>query len=136
MVNKAVETKYFYQDLDASGGRLNGARQYSVTFTADQLPPVRGFWSLTLYNEQHFFAPNDISRYSLGTKNKDLQYDDDGSLTIFVQADEPTASSRRANWLPAPQAADFSLFVRAYWPTEQITNGHWTPPAVQPADTP
>ena len=34
--------------------------------------------SLTLYNEHHFFAPNTINRYSLGTKNKDLQQNPDG----------------------------------------------------------
>ena len=72
-VNAPNETKYFYQDLDASGARLNGANRYTVTFAKDQTPPVHGFWSLTLYNEHHFFAPNEINRYSLGTKNKDLQ---------------------------------------------------------------
>jgi hypothetical protein len=34
------------------------------------LPPVRGFWSLTLYNEHHFFHPNGLNRYSLGARNK------------------------------------------------------------------
>src|SRR5204863_8461600 len=31
-VNKPVETKYFYQDFDSSGTRLNGSNKYSVTF--------------------------------------------------------------------------------------------------------
>ena len=38
----------------------------------EKLPPVRGFWSLTLYNEHHFFHPNELDRYSFGTKNKNL----------------------------------------------------------------
>jgi hypothetical protein len=101
-VNKPNETKYFYQDLDASGARLNGATRYTVTFGKDQLPPVKGFWSLTLYNQHHFFSPNAINRYSLGTKNKDLSLAADGSLTIYVQADEPSDPAQRANWLPAP----------------------------------
>ena len=29
-VNAPNETKYFYQDLDASGDRLNGAKRYTV----------------------------------------------------------------------------------------------------------
>jgi hypothetical protein len=69
-VNSAKETRYFYQDLDSRGERLNGGNTYAVTFSAGQLPPVEGFWSLTLYNEHHFFHPNDLKRYSLGTKNK------------------------------------------------------------------
>lgn len=43
LVNKAKETKYFYQDLDADGARLNGGNRYTVSFAKGQLPPVNGF---------------------------------------------------------------------------------------------
>jgi hypothetical protein len=69
-VNLHTETKYFYQDLDGDGQQLNGDRAYTVTFAPGQLPSVKGFWSLTLYNQHHFFSPNDMKRYSVGTKNK------------------------------------------------------------------
>ncbi len=101
----------------------------SVNFPKDQTPPVDGFWSLTLYDEHHFFVPNDIKRYSLGTKNKTLKTNPDGSLTIYVQADPPP-EAQRSNWLPAPKSADFSLFIRAYWPRTPIIDGSWTPPPV------
>jgi hypothetical protein len=130
-VNKPNETKYFYQDLDEAGGRLNGRNKYTVTFAKDALPPVKGFWSLTMYNKEHFFEPNPIKRYSVGTKNKDLKTGADGSLTVYVQADEPADPVQRANWLPAPKNEDFSLYVRSYWPEEAITSGQWTPPAVE-----
>lgn len=129
-VNAANETKYFYQDRDSSGARLNGAKRYAVTFAKGQLPPVKGFWSLTLYNQHHFFNPNDLRRYSLGTKNKSLKYNADGSLTLYVQTDAPNAE-QRDNWLPAPKGAEFSLYVRSYWPEEAITSGSWTPPPVE-----
>ena len=58
----------------------------------------------------------------------DLQQNPDGSLTIQVRADEP---DQRTNWLPAPAGKDFSLYLRAYWPQVAITDGSWTPPAVQ-----
>jgi hypothetical protein len=131
LVNSPNETKYFYQDLDRSGARLSGANRYTVTFAKDQTPPVNGFWSLTLYNEHHFFAPNELKRYSLGTKNKTLQTNADGSLTITVQADAP-GETQRTNWLPSPKG-DFSLYVRAYWPKAPVLDGSWTPPAVQKA---
>lgn len=130
LVNAPGETKYYYQDLDNAGTRLNGASRYTVTFEKDQTPPVDGFWSLTLYNEHHFFAPNPLKRYSLGTKNKTLQYAPDGSLTIYVQVDPPP-EAWRANWLPSPKDADFSLYLRAYWPKTAIIDGSWTPPAAQ-----
>jgi len=100
-----------------------------VTFEKGQTPPVNGFWSLTLYNEHHFFEPNELKRYSFGTKNKGLKYNDDGSLTIHVQA-EPPADDQVSNWLPAPKEGEFSLYIRAYWPKVAITDGSWTPPAV------
>lgn len=127
-VNKPNETKYFYQDLDGEGVQLNAGKKYTVTFAKDQLPPVNGFWSLTLYNEHHFFAPNTINRYSVGTKNRDLKSNADGSLTIYIQADPP---NEKANWLPAPKEADFVLYMRAYWPKEAISSGRWTPPPVK-----
>jgi hypothetical protein len=126
-VNKPNETKYFYLDEDTAGAQLNAGKKYVITFAKGQLPPVRGFWSLTLYNEHHFFAPNDINRYSIGTKNKNLKFNADGSLTIYIQADAPEDKS---NWLPAPTGADFVLYMRTYWPEVAITEGKWTPPAV------
>jgi hypothetical protein len=129
LVNAPNETKYYYQDFDSASGRLNGANRYTVTFAKDETPPVNGFWSLTLYNEHHFFAPNELKRYSVGTKNKTLQTAPDGSLTIYVQS-EPPAEEHRSNWLPAPKGGDFSLYVRAYWPKAAVLDGSWTPPAV------
>jgi hypothetical protein len=78
-------------------------------------------------NRHHFFEPNAIKHYSVGTKNKDLRKVD-GSLTLYVQADEPKDPVERANWLPSPRTADFSLYVRANWPEDAITRGQWTPP--------
>jgi hypothetical protein len=129
LVNSPNETKYFYQDLDAAGGRLDGANRYTVTFAKDQAPPVNGFWSLTLYNEHHFFVPNDLGRYSLGTKNETLKIGPDGSLTIHVQSAAPP-EAQQTNWLPAPKDAAFSLYIRAYWPKTPVIDGSWTPPAV------
>lgn len=129
-VNMPTETTYFYQDLDADGSRLNGANRYTMTFAKGALPPVKGFWSLTLYNQHHFFVPNDLKRYSLGTKNEGLQHNADGSLTLYVQALAP-AENLLSNWLPAPKDGDFTLYIRSYWPEEAILNATWTPPGVE-----
>jgi hypothetical protein len=136
LVNAPNETKYFYQDLDAGGAPLNGRNRYTVTFPKGLTPPVNGFWSLTLYNRHHFFEPNEIGRYSIGTKSRDLKLNPDGSLTIYIQADPPS-EDRRANWLPAPKdtgeqgAGDLSLYIRAYWPKAAVLEGAWTPPPVE-----
>lgn len=131
-VNAPNETKYFYQDLDDRGQRLNGKRRYTVTFAKGATPPSYGFWSLTLYNDHHFFVKNPLNRYSLGTKNKSLKYNADGSLTLYVQATSP-GGDKESNWLPAPRDGDFSLYIRAYWPKSETLDGTWVPPAVNEA---
>lgn len=128
-INRPRETRYFYQDLDRRGARLTGAERYTITF--NEVPPVKGFWSITLYNTHHFFAPNELNRFSLGTKSKGLRFEADGSLTIYVQNDRPD-EDKVANWLPAP-SDEFSLYIRAYWPLDAISEGRWTPPPVVPA---
>jgi len=127
--NKVDETRYYYTDHDTSGAQLNGTASYEVTFAAGQEPPVSGFWSLTLYDKDHFFSPNALNRYSLGTKNKDLKRNGDGSLTIYVGATSP-GSGNETNWLPAPNE-DFSLYIRAYWGRQGILDGSWRPPTVK-----
>ncbi|MNP49308.1 hypothetical protein D3C76_1434860 [compost metagenome] len=95
---------------------------------------MSGFWSLTLYDQLHFFAANDIQRYSMGTKNQDLKYNADGSLTLYIQHQRP-AQEKVSNWLPAPQD-EFALTLRAYGPAPALIKGEWTPPPLLPSNTP
>lgn len=126
--NKPAETQYIYTDFDAGGDPLHGSRRYAITFPPGQEPPVEGFWSLTLYNEHHFFHPNALKRYSLGTKNKALKRGADGSLTIYAGAASP-GPANESNWLPAPDGP-FSLYIRAYWGKQGILDGSWQPPKI------
>jgi len=129
--NRPNETQYFYTDYDVDGGQLAGSKSYAVTFAAGQEPPVNGFWSLTLYNDKHLFHANDLKRYSLGTKNKNLKRNADGSLTLYAGAKSPGAG-KESNWLPAPEG-NFSLYIRAYWGKEGILDGSWQPPKIEVA---
>ncbi|MFT3685313.1 MAG: DUF1254 domain-containing protein [Phycisphaerales bacterium] len=127
--NKPTETQYFYTDFDGDGKVLEGKNGYTVTFPKGQTPPVEGFWSLTLYNDKHLFHANDLKRYSLGTKNKTLKYNDDGSLTLYAGGTSP-GKDKESNWLPAPEGA-FSLYIRAYWGKQPILDRSWQPPAIR-----
>ena len=127
--NKPTETQYIYTDTDSTGTSLDGTQSYQITFAPGQEPPVSGFWSMTLYNNEHFFHPNDLNRYSLGTKNKNLKKGADGSLTLHVGSKSP-GTDKESNWLPAPNG-HFSLYVRAYWGRQGILDGSWKPPAIR-----
>jgi hypothetical protein len=126
--NRPSETQYFYSDLSSDGAQLRGSSSYEVTFAKGELPPVKGFWSLTMYDDRHLFHPNPLGRYSLGTKNKDLKYNADGSLTLYAGNKSP-GKDKESNWLPAP-AGNFSLYIRAYWGEPGITEGTWKPPLI------
>ncbi|MCP1419236.1 hypothetical protein J3D47_003479 [Pseudomonas laurylsulfativorans] len=128
--NHARETTYLFREEDGDGQRLSGERSYTLTFPAGQTPPVSGFWSLTLYDPLHFFAANEINRYSTGTKNKDLKYNADGSLTLYIQHQRPT-EDKVGNWLPAPRG-EFALTLRAYGPSDALIKGDWAPPPLVP----
>lgn len=128
--NHFTETAYFYQYFDGDGDRLNGKmNKYTLTFPKGSLPPTNGFWSLTMYDEHHFFCKNSISRYSLGTKSKNMKYNNDGSLTIYIQNEQPE-NDRYNNWLPAPKGK-FAVTLRCYGPQESVVNGNWAPPALK-----
>jgi hypothetical protein len=127
--NNPEETQYFYTDTDSTAAPLDGRSSYEIVFPAGQEPPVSGFWSLTLYNQEHLFHPNPLQRYSLGTKSKSLMRGDDGSLTLYAGTRSP-GPSREANWLPAPER-HFSLYIRAYWGKPPILDGSWKPPIVR-----
>ena len=112
--NKPTETQYFYTDGDTTGASLDGKNNYEITFAAGQEPPVNGFWSLTLYNAQHFFHPNDLKRYSLGTKNKNSS-EMPTARSRFTPAPNRRARTRRAigSRLPAATSHSTSALIGA-----------------------
>lgn len=126
--NRPEETKYISTDNDSQGNQLNDQNHYTVTFAKGQVPRVKRFWTLTVYNAEHFFNPNPLGRYSLGTKNKNLKYNSDRSLTLYAGTKSP-GKDKESNWLPAPNGP-FSLYIRAYWPDQAILDGSWKPPVV------
>jgi hypothetical protein len=128
-VNQPNETIYYNQDLDSTGKELNGTSGYSITFSKEQVPKVKGFWSLTVYDANHFFYQNADKIYSLGTKNKGLKFNADGSLTLYLQHTKP-AGDKAGNWLPVP-AAKYGLLLRAYWPEQSMVDGYLPPALVK-----
>jgi hypothetical protein len=114
--------------------KYNGAHKYVMHFDKGQLPPVDGFWSLTMYNAQYFFSANPINRYSISARNS-LKTNSDGSTDLYIQADSP-GKDKESNWLPSPKD-DFVLMTRMYWPKEKdpsILDGSWKIPGVKKTD--
>ena len=103
---------------DASGEPLDGKHHYTLRFTPDGLPPADEFWSITLYNQDRFFYPNRLERFSLGNLDKNLQHDPDGGITmLFCHEDQ----GENPNWVPAP-AGPFYLQLRLYEPRQETND--------------
>lgn len=114
MVHDPEEAMVFQSYHDGQGELLDGGNNYTLHFEADQLPPVDGFWSITIYNSEFNLVDNPINRYSIGDRTEGLQYNDDGSLTLSIQSSQPKEGS--ANWLPSPEGGGFRLNFRMYQP--------------------
>jgi DNA sulfur modification protein DndE len=112
---------------DSEGKRLNGKHRYVLHFASGATPPVKAFWSVTMYDDAMFFVDNPLGRYAVHSKDP-LTFNQDGSLDLLIQHDAPNPTAQ-SNWLPAP-AGDFVLMMRMYWPKKPVLTGTWTPPAV------
>ncbi len=124
----------FYASASTGSDGLNFSsdNKYVLHFSKDEIPPVNGFWSLSMYNEKILFAANPINRYCLGSlSDPPLIKNLDGSIDIYIQRDSPDAA-KVPNWLPTPASGGFSLTLRLYWPQEPVMAKSWIPPAIQP----
>lgn len=113
--------------VDADGMPLTGDQDYVLRFEADALPPVRAFWSVTVYDQEGYQVPNAIDRFTLGDRDA-LTYGPDGSLELHVRS-EPADT----NWLPSPPGQPFTLTMRLYDCEPAVVNGTWDPPPVRRA---
>ena len=117
---------------DGHGDPLDSSHRHRLHFDTEQIPPVNAFWSLTMYDPDSYLVANAANRYALGDRSG-LTYDEDGSLTLYIQSDEP-AASMKANWLPAPSQGGFKVALRLYSPKPEVAQGTWQPPPIEPAD--
>ncbi|WP_157140072.1 DUF1214 domain-containing protein [Roseibium aggregatum] len=82
--------------------------------------PVKGFWSISLYNAKGYFQENDLHAYSLNDLT--AKPNSDGSYTIrFGGCGEGVE-----NCLPIMDGWNYA--VRMYEPSEAIQDGIWTFP--------
>jgi hypothetical protein len=129
--NRPQDAVYPTSEVDAAGKPYDGTNNYVMHFDKGRMPPVNGFWSLTMYNGEYFFVDNPLNRYTLSSRNK-FKLNTDGSVNLYIQKDSP-GRDKESNWLPASQGR-FILMLRLYWPKEKapsIIDGTWKIPAVK-----
>lgn len=131
--NSGAEAIYPSYLMEAPGIPFNATEnKYTLTFKKDELPPVKAFWSLSMYDgKTQLFINNPLNRYLLNSNNIEAYaYNDDGSLTLYIQKDSP-GKKLENNWLPAPDGP-FYCIMRLYGPKQTALAGEWVnPPMVK-----
>ncbi|NCF52784.1 DUF1214 domain-containing protein [Gammaproteobacteria bacterium] len=89
--------------------------EYRIEVPADV--PVEAFWSISLYNANGFFEPNDLGAYNINSVTD--KRNDDGSMTVHLGG----CDDGRVNCLPITEG--WNYIVRLYRPGEEILKGDW-----------
>ena len=73
-----------------------------------------------------------MDRYAIGSRNKGLKTNSDGSIDIYLQSKSPS-EGKESNWLPTPPSGNFFMVLRMYGPAGALAEGTWRTPAPTPA---
>jgi hypothetical protein len=86
--------------------------------------PVDAFWSVSVYNIDGYFQPNDLNAYSVNSVSGKTR--EDGSIVIQFGgcgADTPNCLPVTSGW---------NYMVRLYRPRQEILDGSWSFPVAEP----
>ena len=119
-VHSPEEAVYFHTYSDDENEPLLGKNNYKIHFNKDELPTSAefGFWSITMYGDDYQLVANDMNRYSIRKSTEGLEYNEDGSLDLYIQATPPEGNE--SNWLPTPKEGIFRLNFRVYLPDQSV----------------
>ena len=87
--------------------------------------PVDGFWSISVYNADGFFEPNEHDAYSVNSIT--AERGEDGSVTVSFGG----CGEDRPNCLPIVDGWNYT--VRMYRPRPEILDGSWSFPEIEGA---
>ena len=87
--------------------------------------PVDAFWSISVYNADGFFEPNDRNAYSVNSVT--ATRNEDGSVTVHFGG----CDDNRPNCLPIMDG--WNYLVRLYRPRPEVLDGSWTFPTIDDA---
>lgn len=136
--NSQATSRYWDAFTDRNAHPLDTTTypRYTMTFTKDQIPDAKRFWSLTAYVGPGLHVtpglPNNGNR-NVASYTPGLQTNRDGSITVYIQTRRPSIPSRVPNWVYVPANTKFSLVLRSYGPQGNTAPGvTYSPPEIKP----
>ncbi|NLU68780.1 DUF1254 domain-containing protein [Streptomyces sp. HNM0574] len=113
---------------DSDGRLLRADRSYHLHIPADV--PAAQFWSLTLYSEDtrrpYDNGGTEIRSVSLDSVDEQLEYNDDGSIDLYVGPSAPAAAE--SNWMKTVGQDGWFVYFRLYAPTAPFFDRSWSLP--------
>ncbi|WP_251455154.1 DUF1254 domain-containing protein [Microbacterium sp. Marseille-Q6648] len=91
--------------------------------------PVDAFWSVSVYNAQGYFEPNDDGRYTVNSITG--VPDEDGAITVRFT---PPGEATGPNDIPVPEG--WNYLVRLYRPRPEFFEGGWEVPDLVRLESP
>lgn len=107
---------------DAEGAWLDGAKAYTLHVPAE--PPAKLFWSATVYDAAtRCLVDNPQGRGDRGSRDSDLQYNDDSSVDLYFGPTEPEGQA--TNWVQTVPGRHWFSYFRFYGPLETYFDRTW-----------
>ncbi|TCI97617.1 DUF1254 domain-containing protein [Aeromicrobium sp. IC_218] len=117
-----VGQAYLGAYTDAEGQWLDGGSAYALHVPAD--PPARLFWSVTVYDAwTRCLVDNDQQRGDRGSRDADLQVNEDGSVDLHFGPTPPPG--RESNWVQTLPGRHWFSYFRLYGPLEPYFDRSW-----------
>jgi hypothetical protein len=104
-----TEALYYNAFTDEDGDPLRADCDYIIE--GGDLPAR--WWSITVYDKDHFLIPNALNQYSYNMRN--IQRDGQGRYKIHL-----SQTPKDRNWLPAAKEGAMSITLRAYNPAPAL----------------
>ncbi len=121
-------SQYAWAARDAKGNPLDGGKNYKL-----HLPPnipVKEFWSVILYSNQTRSMIQTDQRFpSVGSQNKDVIVNDDGSVDVYFGPKAP--AGKEPNWVQTIPGTGWNTLLRLYSPLEPWFDKTWRPGEIE-----
>jgi hypothetical protein len=118
---------YLMTIRDKEGESLYGGSMYRLTVPAN--PPVKLYWSVTVYDRATHALIRNFPRASRSSLNPELQTNPDGTVDLLFGP--KSLPGMESNWLPTRAGSDFEVLFRLYGPESPLFDKTWKLPDIE-----
>ncbi|WP_431322833.1 DUF1214 domain-containing protein [Rhizobium sp. YTU87027] len=111
---------------DADGKPFDGDKSYRLTVPGS--PPVKQYWSATVYDNSTHALVREVDHYSRASNTLGIESNADGSVDLFLGPRAP--AGKEQNWMPTKPGARFEVLFRLYGPEKALFDKTWTLPDI------